>query len=125
MVEIAAGRIHIVDDDESVRDSLKFLLRLYGFEVDLHASCRDFAADFDGGRGCLLLDQHMPGMTGVEFVEGHRALLRHLPVLMMSANMEAETRDRALRAGVAGFLDKPVDTGRLLDELRRLLGGPA
>ncbi|MDZ5646510.1 response regulator transcription factor [Nitrospirillum sp. BR 11828] len=121
MAEIAAGRIHVVDDDESVRDSLKFLLRLYGFEVDLHASCQDFATDFDGGRGCLLLDQQMPGMTGVEFVEGHRALLRDLPVLMMSANMEPEARERATRAGVVGFLDKPVDTGRLVDELRRLL----
>ncbi|MEA1677271.1 response regulator transcription factor [Nitrospirillum sp. BR 11163] len=125
MPDIAAGRIHVVDDDESVRDSLEFLLRLYGFEVKLHASCQDFSMDFDGGRGCLLLDQHMPGMTGVEFVEGHRALLRDLPILMMSANMEPETRDRAIRAGVAGFLDKPVDTGRLVDELRRLLGGPA
>ncbi|MEE3625931.1 response regulator [Nitrospirillum sp. BR 11752] len=125
MAEIAAGRIHVVDDDESVRHSLKFLLRLYGFEVDLHASCQDFAATYDGGRSCLLLDQHMPGMTGVEFVEGHRALLRDVPVLMMSANMEPETRDRAARAGVACFFDKPVDTGRLVDELHRLLATAA
>ncbi|WP_044558606.1 response regulator transcription factor [Azospirillum sp. B4] len=120
MAEAAPGRIYIVDDDESVRDSLKFLLRLYGFEVDLYASCQDFAAAFDGTPGCLLLDQHMPEMTGVDFVERHGGRLGGLPILMMSANLEAETRERALRAGVVAFLEKPVDTTRLVDELSRL-----
>ncbi|MBB6252446.1 response regulator [Nitrospirillum iridis] len=120
MAETAPGRVYVVDDDQSVRDSLKFLLRLYGFEVDLYASCQDFVAAFDGTGGCLVLDQHMPEMTGIDFVERHGAALGGLPVLMMSANVEAETRDRATRAGVAAFLEKPVDTSRLVDELRRL-----
>jgi FixJ family two-component response regulator len=116
-----SGRVYVVDDDESVRDSLKVLLRLYGFKVDLYASCREFMAAFDGAAGCLLLDQHMPETTGIDFVERHGAALQGLPIVMMSGRLEPETRDRADRAGVVTFLEKPVDTDRLLDELHRLL----
>lgn len=121
VADAPSGRVYVVDDDESVRDSLKMLLRLYGFEVDLYPSCRDFMAAFDGQAGCLLLDQHMPGMTGIEFVERHGQDLQGVTVVMMSGRREPETQARADRAGVAAFLDKPVDPDCLVDELHRRL----
>lgn len=119
-----SGRIHVVDDDGSIRDSLHVLLRLYGFEVDCYASAREFLAAFDGRAGCLLIDQHMPEMTGIDFIERHGPELGGIPVVMMSGRMEPETQQRARRAGVALILDKPVDTDRLIADLLRLAPAP-
>jgi len=126
VVEAGAGRVYIVDDDDFVRDSLRTLLELYDVEVLDFPSCAAFAAAYDGtGGGCLVLDQHMPGMTGVEFMESRGAALRGLPVVMVSGRTDPVTIDRARRAGVAEFLEKPFDSDRLVDTVLRLMATPA
>lgn len=116
------GRVYIVDDDESVRDSLRTLLEIYDLPVSGYASAQDFAIAFrPGTAGCLVLDQHMPDMTGLEFLERHGALLRSLPVVMVSGRADTDILERARKAGVAAFLDKPFDADQLVDIVQRLM----
>ena len=101
--------VYVVDDDEAVRDSTRVVLESYGMNVKTFGSANAFlAAVDDSAKGCLLLDQHMPEMTGLEVLEVLRASRRKLPVIMITARSDAALRERALRAGAAALLDKPV-----------------
>jgi len=101
--------VHVVDDDEAVRDSTRMVLESYGMHVQTYESGRAFLATADeDSSGCLLLDQHMPDMTGLEFLEVLRTRRRRLPVIMITARADSTFRERAMRAGAAALLDKPV-----------------
>lgn len=110
--------VFVVDDDEPVRDSTRALLESHGLPVNAFASA---AALLDAEllqRGdCLVLDNHMPGMTGVEFVETLRARDIRIPVIMFTGRADAALRQRALRAGVLVVLDKPVNEEHLLQAI--------
>jgi FixJ family two-component response regulator len=111
--------VHVVDDDEAVRDSTRMVLESYGMNVRTYDSGRAFlAAADDVPAGCLLLDQHMPDMTGLEFLEVLRAQHKTVPVIMITARADSTFRERALRAGAAALLDKPVAD----DDLVRVIG---
>lgn len=116
------GVVHIVDDDEPVRDSLKALLEAFSFDVRDFPSCRDFLDTFDGNpQGCLVLDLHMPVMSGLEFLERHGGDLHGMPVIMVSGRGDPATFARAKEAGVVAVLEKPFDEDQLIDMLNRLL----
>ena len=101
--------VYVVDDDEAVRDSTRVVLESYGMNVKTFGSANAFLAAMDDDtNGCLLLDQHMPGMTGLEFLEVLRTNRKTLPVIMITARSDAGFRERALRAGAVALLDKPV-----------------
>ncbi|BAI75292.1 transcriptional regulatory protein (plasmid) [Azospirillum sp. B510] len=120
--EPGAGIVHIVDDDEPVRDSLKALLEAFSFDVRDFSSCREFLDGFDGDpRGCLVLDLHMPVMSGLEFLERHRGDLHGMPVIMVSGRGDPATFARAKEAGVVAVLEKPFDEDQLIDMLTGLL----
>lgn len=107
--EAEATCVYVVDDDEAVRDSTRMVLESYGMNVRTFGSARAFlAAVDDKAKGCLLLDQHMPEMTGLETLEVLRVNRRSLPVIMITARSDAGFRERALRAGAVALLDKPV-----------------
>jgi two-component system response regulator FixJ len=110
--------IFIIDDDEPVRDSMKVLLESYDMTVRDFASCGDFleAPDPTGvaEHHCLLLDMHMPVMDGLTFMTVHADRLRGLPVIMITGCADQRTRARAQQAGVAAFLEKPVEDTVLL-----------
>jgi FixJ family two-component response regulator len=77
--------------------------------VKTFGSASAFLAEADDDvKACLLLDQHMPGMTGLEFLEVLRTSRKGLPVIMITARSDAGFRERALRAGAVALLDKPV-----------------
>lgn len=101
--------VYVVDDDEAVRDSTRVVLESYGMNVRTFRSARDFLAEVeDDTKGCLLLDQHMPEMTGLEVLEVLKVNGRSIPVIMITARSDPGFRERALRAGAVALLDKPV-----------------
>ena len=114
--------ISIVDDDESVRETLKGLMRSFGLKASAFASAEEF---LDSNRlhdtACLITDVQMHGMSGVDLqnlllAQGHR-----MAIIFMTAFPEEGTRIRALNAGAIGFLGKPLDEKTLIDCLDRAL----
>jgi FixJ family two-component response regulator len=101
--------VYVVDDDEAVRDSTRVVLESYGMNVRTFRSAQAFLAEVeDDAKGCLLLDQHMPEMTGLEVLEVLKVNGRSIPVIMITARSDPGFRERALRAGAVALLDKPV-----------------
>ena len=111
-------KISIVDDDESVREALKSLLKSAGFQVESFASAEEF---LNSGQlpdtACLILDVRMPGMSGVELQDRLTASHRGLPIVFISAHADDEARARALENGAVGFLQKPFSDEALLDAI--------
>lgn len=107
--------VAVVDDEEDVRHSLQRLLRSAGFEVLAYASGTEFLRHVtDSSPDCVVLDLHMPRLTGLDV----QAVLRErglaLPVVILTGNETAETRAAAMAAGVDGYLTKPVDDDVLI-----------
>jgi FixJ family two-component response regulator len=109
-------QVFIVDDDESVCRALSVLLVTYGFVVSTFNSAEDFfCAVPNNVPGCVVLDIHMPGLDGWK-------MLRHLlpsecdrPIIIISAEKNGGLKERALKAGAIGFLQKPFDGQKLVD----------
>ena len=108
--------IFIIDDDEAVRDSLRLLLETHGMEVEVYASTETFARSYrPRARQCLILDQHLRGMrTGLEFLASPERAAMRLPVILVTGRGDNEIKARALDAGVAAYLDKPIDATQLV-----------
>jgi two-component system, LuxR family, response regulator FixJ len=119
IVDMAVQRsVHVIDDDEAVRDSMRALLESMGIEVSDYASARDFLVRLDDGpAGCVLLDLHMPGMTGLELLDLLRARGVRIPVVAISGRSDGALKERVLRAGARALLEKPVDEATLMHEL--------
>ena len=108
-------RAGIVDDDAAVADSLKVLLETFGFGVQSYNSGAEFFADYRRGAvGCLIIDQHMPGMNGLDVVDRLQGEGVQLPTILISGQLDAKTRDRAASLGVAKLLEKPFAPDRLV-----------
>jgi FixJ family two-component response regulator len=101
--------VAVVDDDDAVRESVRFLLEAAGFRVAVFASADNFLADQRGmNYGCLLLDQHMPIVTGLEMLQRLRAAGHEMPVAIMTGSPSAPLTRRALELGAAAVLEKPL-----------------
>jgi len=114
--------VSIVDDDVSVRRSTRRLLLSSGLRAEAFASAEDF---LQSGRvaetACLLLDVRMPGMDGLELQRRLSETDRMIPIIFLSARASEEEERRALRAGAAEFLRKPVSKEALLNAIRAVL----
>ena len=114
--------VSIVDDDVSVRRSTRRLLLSSGLRAEAFASAEDF---LQSGRvaetACLLLDVRMPGMDGLELQRRLGETDRLTPIIFLSARASEEEERRALRAGAANFLRKPVSKEALLNAIRAVL----
>jgi len=112
--------VHVVDDDEAVRDSLDALLSLHGLDVHGYGSAAEFVARLpadsraDDDRACLLLDMHMPGTDGLALAGMLRDRAPALPIIMITGRSDDTLRRRAAAAGIRCLLDKPVDHATLL-----------
>ena len=111
--------VFVVDDDESVRRSMKRLLRSAGFDAETFASAEEFLrADCSDTGACVIADAMMPGLGGVELCERLIETGSKLPVILVTAYDTAEAREHARRIGVAGYFRKPVDDQALLDAIQ-------
>jgi two-component system, LuxR family, response regulator FixJ len=115
--------IYVIDDDAAVRDSLRMLLEAEGFLVVEFASGAEFlrAGRLDGS-SCLLLDMHMPGLSGVELLERVRGDHPRTPVVVMTGRPGAAIAKAAASAG-APLLEKPFRGRELLDAIAGSLRG--
>jgi FixJ family two-component response regulator len=115
--------ISVVDDDDSVRESLQGLMRSVGFAVKAFVSAEEFL-NWDQLRDtdCLILDVRMPGMNGIELQRHLMANHYEMPVIFITAHgSEEEVRSRALRNGAVDFLPKPFSEDALLNAVRTAL----
>ena len=116
--------VAIVDDEEPVRKALKRLLRAAGLEAEGYASGKDFLAA-ERRPDCVVLDLHMPVMSGQALLKQIRRISARLPVVVITAHDTAETRDECIAAGAAAYLRKPLDDRLLLNAISAALSKPA
>jgi FixJ family two-component response regulator len=113
-----AGRrllVTVIDDDESVRESLPDLLREFGYEVETFASAEEFLAAGDLGRTkCLVLDIAMPGMSGPDLQRELQRRRQPIPVVFITAHGDETMRPRLLEQGAVECLFKPFSESALL-----------
>ena len=115
---IPRALISVVDDDESVRESLPDLLREFGFEVEAFAAGEDFlASDKIGRTRCLILDVAMPGMNGPAVQTELQRRGHKIPIIFITAHGDAATRPRMMENGAVDCLLKPFSEKALLDAL--------
>jgi FixJ family two-component response regulator len=112
----------IIEDDESVRRALERLLRSVGRTVQTFATAEEFLqADEQPAPGCLILDLHLPGLSGLELYKRLRTAGRNVPAVFITAYGDQEVRERTLRAGAVAYLEKPFQEQALLDAVDRTL----
>ena len=111
--------IAVVDDEEQVRKALRRLLRSAGMEVDTFPSGEDFVDSLRTRLpDCVVVDLHMPGMTGARLLQHITQGRRHMPVIIVTGMDEENVRGRMLAAGAANYLLKPIDEAILLAAIR-------
>ncbi|KAA2244055.1 response regulator transcription factor [Salinarimonas soli] len=116
------GSVIVVDDDDAVRNSLKFALELEGLSVRAYGGGAELLADGDVPEGsCLVVDYNMPTMTGMELVDRLRLRNVSIPAILITGNASDDVRRRAKRAGFLRVLEKPLDDGSLLETIRGAL----
>jgi FixJ family two-component response regulator len=114
--------VSIVDDDESVRESLPDLVRQFGFAAKAFSSAEAFlASDFVSETGCLLLDIAMPGMSGPELQQELMHRDHNIPIVFITASADRTIRPRLLAQGAVECLFKPFSEAALLDALNAAL----
>ena len=117
-------RIAVVDDESSIRRALERLLQSAGLDVDTYPSGADFlAAPSSALADCVVLDLHMPGLTGFDVQDRLARERRALPVVVITGHDSSEARARALAAGASAYLLKPVDDTALLNAIDAAIRG--
>jgi FixJ family two-component response regulator len=110
--------VYVIDDDESVRKAFERLLRSAHLEVETFASVEEF---FSGERhntnACIIVDLRMPGSSGFDLQRELASREIRMPVIVISASDDAETREQARRLGAVAFFRKPIDDQALLDAI--------
>jgi len=122
-VNVKRPFLAVVDDDESVRESLPDLLREFGFTVETFSSAAEFlASDALGRTSCLILDIAMPDMTGPELERELTRRMYRIPIVFITAHADETTRPRILEHGAVQCLLKPFSETALLEALNTALG---
>ena len=114
--------VHVIDDDEAMRDSLSFMLDAAGLRSRAWESAAAFLAGLDKvERGCIVTDIRMPDMTGLELVDRLKAAGHPDPVIVITGHADVPLAVEAMKAGVVDFIEKPFDNQRLLNAVRAAL----
>jgi len=118
--------ISVVDDNDSVRESLRGLIRSVGFAVETFPSAEEFLnSDHLSDTQCLILDVRMPGMDGLELRCRLVGNNRNVPTVFITAHGDAAARSQALQDGAVDYLFKPFSEQALLNAINEALGGRA
>ena len=111
--------VFVVDDDESVRDSVKMLIESVGYHVVTFESAEDFLdSSFRGSPCCLILDIRLPGMSGFKLQEYLLNSQVHIPVIFITGHDRYRMEGEAMRLGAIAYLRKPFDEQYLLDAIQ-------
>ena len=114
--------LSVVDDDESVRESLPDLLREFGFNARAFSSAREFlSSDYVDATRCLILDVAMPGMTGIDLQQELKRRGQVIPIIFITGQKEEGIRKQALKRGAVEFLYKPFTDTAVLDAINAAL----
>lgn len=120
--EQAPAVIFVVDDDGPVREAIRAILEEDGLAVETFATCEAFLkARYEGREGCLLIDAYLPGMSGLDLLDRLQEAREPLPAIMITGHSDVSMVVRAMKAGAADFIEKPVGRIELLDSIRRAL----
>lgn len=111
--------VHVVDDDEAVRDVMRLLLETVGLRVVTHASPSVFIEEFDLDRpSCVVLDLRMPESNGVETLNWLQSCARAVPVIFVSGYGDLPTVIRVMKLGAVEFFEKPVNKELLIEAIQ-------
>jgi len=114
--------VHVVDDDEAIRQSVSFMLRKAGYAVETYASGTAFLKSADRGTaGCVLLDVRMPDIDGLEVQARLAQQGIGLPVIMLTGHGDVTLAVRAIKAGAVEFLEKPFERLALIAAIEEAL----
>lgn len=116
------GTVYVVDDDEAVRDSIRWLLEASDYKVELYDSGESFIAKYDPyAIAVLLLDVRMNGMSGLEVQEHLIARKADLPIIFITGHGDVPMAVNALKKGAVDFIEKPFDQAALKQQVERML----
>lgn len=119
---MSGPRIHLVDDQASVRHALGEMLTVFGFAVTTYVSADAFLADAaQAPAGCIVADVKMPGTDGIELVRELARRGLRLPVVLISGHADVPMAVAAIKAGAEDFIEKPVDDAALVAAINRAL----
>lgn len=114
--------VFVVDDDQAMRNSLKWLIESVGVSVESFASADEFLAHHQPGRaGCLVLDVRMPGMSGLELLEHLARENMRIPAVIITGHGDVPMAVRAMKSGAVDFIEKPFNDEALLDAIRHAI----
>jgi len=110
--------VAIVDDEEGIRKALSRLLRASGLDAESYANGQEFLdAAAEHRPDCVVLDLHMPGMSGLQVLRKLKAAGQRLSIVVITAHDEPETRERCIDAGACAYLRKPLEDRLLLNAI--------
>lgn len=112
--------VHVLDDDQAVREALEFLIQTVGLSVKTYPSPTRFFEEFDPEAvGCLIMDIRMPVMSGLQVQTELKNRHIDIPIIMMTGHGDVELCRRAFLNGAVEFLLKPIDEQQLIDALQK------
>ena len=118
---MSGSQVHVIDDDEAVRESLVFLLSTADLAAAPYESAAAFLEIAADARGCIVTDLRMPDMDGLELVRRLTALGIDIPVIVITGHGDVPLAVDAMRAGVTDFIEKPFDDDTILSAITRAL----
>ena len=118
---MSAVQVHVIDDDDAVRDALAFLLSTEDLATATYDSAPPFLAVVEGVSGCVITDVRMPGMDGLELTRRLKTMGVDLPVIIITGHADVALAVAAMKAGAADFIEKPFDDDTILKAVWRAL----
>jgi two-component system response regulator FixJ len=123
---MAPPAVHVIDDDEAVRDSLAIMLETRGFDVTTYATAQAFLSQAERGlAGCVITDIQMPEMNGLQLLRAFNALNLHIPVLVVTARASRTLAQEALAQGARAVIEKPFAPEFLVEAVQAALDAAA